>query len=522
MGAQLTYNRLQQKSIDLAAYFQQDLGLTQGDRIALMMPNLLQYPIALFAALRAGLVVVNVNPLYTSRELGHQLADSGARAIVIVENFAATLTRCLEDDSGDIAIKHIIITGIGDQLPLVKGLITGFVVKHVKRLVPAFSLHAPLSFNHALQRGAGQRDNFQPPVLHGNDLAFLQYTGGTTGLAKGARLSHANMVANLCQCSAWLEPWVDRGKERIITALPLYHVFALTANCLVFLEQGGNNRLVTNPRDIPGLVKVFKQHQPTVFTGVNTLFNALVNNTEFAKLDFSYLRFTLGGGAAVQKPVAEVWQRITGTVLIEAYGLTEASPAVCINRLDAAGYTGKIGLPIPSTEVSIRDDDGQEMALGEPGELCVRGPQVMDYYWGHSADAANDIFTPDGFFRTGDIATLDVQGYLEIVDRKKDMIIVSGFNVYPNEIESIITEHDKVLETGCVGIPSSNTGEAVKAFVVKHDPSLTADELLAFCRERLTAYKIPKEIVFVDELPKSNVGKILRKELRSDPGNPAA
>ncbi|NNC23438.1 AMP-binding protein [Salinisphaera sp. USBA-960] len=515
MNARLTYDGLERQTQALAAYFQQELGLVKGDRLALMMPNLLQYPIALFAALRAGLIVVNVNPLYTSRELGHQLTDSGARAIVIAENFAATLTRTLADNDHDNAIEHVIMTRIGDQLPLASRVLTNFAVKHIKRMVPTYSLDAPITFRHAMKLGQRVSARFDPPELDGGDLAFLQYTGGTTGLAKGARLSHANMVANLRQASVWLEPWINRGQEHVITALPLYHVFALTANCLVFLEQGGNNRLVTNPRDIPGMVKVFKQHQPTVFTGVNTLFNALVNNPEFTRLDFSKLRLTLGGGASVQKPVADAWQQVTGTVLTEAYGLTETAPAVCVNRFDANGHTSKIGLPIPSTEVSIRDDDGHELGLNEPGELCVRGPQVMDNYWGYGADTANDIFTDDGYFRTGDIATLDDDGYLAIVDRKKDMINVSGFNVFPNEIESVIAEHAKVLEAGCIGIADAKSGEEVKAFVVKRDDSLTADELETFCRDRLTAYKVPRHIVFVDELPKSNVGKILRKELRA-------
>lgn len=510
MDARLTYSGLERQSRHLAAYFQHELELQKGERIALMMPNLLQYPIALFAALRAGLVVVNVNPLYTGRELSHQLTDSGARAIVIVENFAATLAEVIDQS----AIDTVITTRMGDKLGVVQGTLTNLAVKYVKRLVPAFSLAGATTFNHALKQG--HKHTFEPPQLTGSDLAFLQYTGGTTGLAKGAKLSHSNMVANLAQCSAWLAPWISRGQERIITALPLYHVFALTANCLVFLEQGGHNRLVANPRDIHGLVKVFRQHKPTAFTGVNTLFNALVNDSGFSQLDFRHLNLTLGGGAAVQKPVAEAWQRITGKVLIEAYGLTETAPAVCINRLDARGYTGKIGLPLPSTDISIRNDNGKPVAVNEAGELCVQGPQVMDNYWGYGADATEQFFTCDGFFRTGDIAVLDNDGALEIVDRKKDMINVSGFNVFPNEIEAVIADDTRVLEAGCVGVADAKSGEAIKAYVVKRDPDVTADHIVEFCRDRLTAYKVPHDIEFIDELPKSNVGKILRKELRGN------
>jgi len=507
MDCELTYTELEQRSREFAAYLQNDLGFAKGDRVALMMPNLLQYPIALFGILRAGMVVVNVNPLYTARELEHQLKDSGARAIVIVENFAATLEQVIDK----VPVETIITTQIGDCLPTMKGMLVNLAVKHVKRMVPSFNLPSAVKFHDTLKKGANQ--SFKPADVKPDDIAFLQYTGGTTGLAKGATLLHRNMVANIAQAQAWLSPWTERGTELIITPLPLYHVFALTANCLVFMQQGGKNVLITNPRDIPALVKEFEKHQPTAFTGVNTLFNALINDDNFANLDFSRLKLTLGGGAAVQKAVAEKWKKITGIQLIEAYGLTETSPAACINPLDLEDYNGAIGLPIPSTDVTIRDDDGNDVATGETGELCVRGPQVMHGYW-NKPEENEKTFFEDGFLRTGDIAKMDEDGFFYIVDRKKDMILVSGFNVYPNEIEDVVGQHPKVMEAACVGIESEKTGEAVKIFVVKKDDSLTEKELIEFCREQLTAYKIPKEVVFIDELPKSNVGKILRKELR--------
>ena len=508
MGATLTYRELDERSAHFAAYLQHELGFAKGDRVAIMMPNLLQYPIALIGILRAGMVAVNVNPLYTARELEHQLSDAGARAIVIVENFAATLEKVVDK----VPLEAVITTQIGDALPTAKRLLTNFVVKHVKRMVPAFKLPGAIAFNTVLADGAKQ--SMKPVKVAPDDIAFLQYTGGTTGLAKGAILLHRNMVANVSQAEAWLDPWTEKGNEVILTPLPLYHVFALMANCLMFMRQGGKNVLITNPRDIPALVKEFDTHKPTAFTGVNTLFNALVNNEAFAKLDFSRLKITLGGGAAVQKAVAEKWQKATGVALIEAYGLTETSPGVSINPLTLERYNGSIGLPLPSTDISIRDEAGNEVEPGEPGELCVSGPQVMAGYW-NKPEENESTFFPDGYLRTGDVARFDEQGFLYIVDRKKDMILVSGFNVYPNEIEDVVSAHPKVMEAACIGVDDERSGEVVKIFVVKADASLTEDELLAYCREELTGYKVPKHVAFIDELPKSNVGKILRKDLRS-------
>jgi long-chain acyl-CoA synthetase len=507
MDVDMSYAELDARSQDFAAYLQHELGFAKGDRVAIMMPNLLQYPIALFGILRAGMVAVNVNPLYTARELEHQLSDAGARAIVIVENFASTLEKVLDK----VAVEAVITTQIGDCLPTVKRTVVNFAVKHVKRMVPTFKLPSAIGFNTALADGA--KHKMTSVQVNGDDIAFLQYTGGTTGLAKGAIILHRNMVANIAQAQEWLGPWTEKGRELIITPLPLYHIFALTANCLVFFQQGGKNVLITNPRDIPALVKEFGKHKPTAFTGVNTLFNALVSDENFAKLDFSRLKFTLGGGAAVQKAVAEKWHAITGLPLIEAYGLTEASPAVAINPLNLDSYNGSIGIPIPSTDVSIRDEQGNEVAQGEPGELCVKGPQVMPGYW-NKPEENDKTFFPDGYLRTGDIARFDTRGYLYIVDRKKDMILVSGFNVYPNEIEDVVAQHPKVMEAACIGVPNEKSGEAVKIFVVKRDESLSEKELTDFCREELTGYKVPKHIVFLNELPKSNVGKILRKDLR--------
>lgn len=507
MDVEMSYAELDAKSKDFAAYLQHDLGFAKGDRVAIMMPNLLQYPIVLFGILRAGMVAVNVNPLYTARELEHQLSDAGARAIVIVENFAATLEKVIDK----VALETVITTQIGDCLPAIKRTIVNFAVKHVKRMVPAFKLPGATPFNTALAKGA--KHQMKPVELSGDDIAFLQYTGGTTGLAKGAILLHRNMMANIEQVQEWMDPWMEDGEERIITPLPLYHVFALMANCLVFFKQGGKNILITNPRDLPALVKEFEKHKPTAFTGVNTLFNALVNEESFAKLDFSAMKLSMGGGAAVQKSVAEKWQKITGIPLIEGYGLTEASPVVSVSPLSLEAYNGSIGLPIPSTEVSIRDPEGNEVAEGEPGELCVKGPQVMAGYW-NKPEENEKTFFPGGYLRTGDIARFDDKGYLYIVDRKKDMILVSGFNVYPNEIEDVVAQHPKVMEAACIGVPDEKSGETVKIFVVKKDDSLTEKEMIDYCREELTGYKVPKHVVFIEELPKSNVGKILRKDLR--------
>ena len=507
MGKAITYAELDAASARFGAFLQRDLGLPKGTRVALMMPNVLQYPIAMFGALRAGYTIVNVNPLYTARELEHQLKDSGAEAIVILENFAHTL----EQVRAQVPIRHVIVTSLGELLGFPKGAIVNFVVRRVRKLVPPWTLDGHLSFGDALARGAAHA--LQPVEVGHEDAAFLQYTGGTTGVAKGAVLTHRNIVANLQQAHAWISPVVTEGREIIITALPLYHIFSLTANCLTFIKIGATNVLIPNPRDIPGFIKELAKHRFTVITGVNTLFNALLNNPEFAKLDFSSLRVALGGGMAVQQAVAEKWKKITGVALVEAYGLTETSPAVTINPLDLKAFNHSIGLPISSTEVSIRDDDGIEQAIGQRGELCVRGPQVTPGYWNRPEETRR-VFTADGFLRTGDIAVMDDKGFVTLVDRKKDMILVSGFNVYPNEVEDIVANHPGVLEVAAIGVPDERSGEAVKIFVVRKDPALTAEALIAHCRENLTGYKVPHHVEFRDELPKSNVGKILRRELR--------
>ncbi|MFM1072638.1 long-chain-fatty-acid--CoA ligase FadD [Yersinia enterocolitica] len=508
MGEVMTFRKLEERSRAFAAYLQQGLGLQKGDRVALMMPNLLQYPIALFGILRAGMVVVNVNPLYTPRELEHQLNDSGAAAIVIVSNFAHTLEKIVFKTQ----VKHVILTRMGDQLSTAKGTLVNFVVKYIKRLVPKYYLPDAISFRTALQKG--RRMQYVKPDVINTDMAFLQYTGGTTGVAKGAMLTHRNMQSNLEQAKAAYAPLLQPGHELVVTALPLYHIFALTMNCLLFIELGGRSLLITNPRDIPGMVKELSRYPFTAMTGVNTLFNALLNNEEFTKLDFSTLRLSVGGGMPVQKAVAEKWGKLTGKHLLEGYGLTECSPLVTGNPYDLKHYSGSIGLPVPSTDVRLVDDEGNDVAMGEPGELWVRGPQVMLGYW--QRPEATDEVLKDGWLATGDIATLDEQGFLRIVDRKKDMILVSGFNVYPNEIEDVVALHAKVLESAAVGVPNEVSGETVKLFVVKKDASLTQEELLTHCRRYLTGYKVPKIVEFRDELPKSNVGKILRRELRDD------
>ena len=509
MGVEVTYGELDKLSRDFAAYLQGVLKLPPGSRIALMMPNLLQYPICIFAILRAGYVVVNVNPLYTPRELEHQLKDSGAEVIVILENFAVTLEQVLTRTP----VKHIVVARLGDMLGFPKGAVVNFVVKYVKKMVPAWSLSRAVNFRTALGRGASAE--LKSVSITQEDLAFLQYTGGTTGVSKGAMLTHRNLLANLAQAHAWIQPELGSEQHMVVTALPLYHIFALTANCFTFFKIGASNLLITNPRDLPGLVAELGRYPYTVFIGVNTLFNGLLNNDAFCGLDFSKLKVSLGGGAAVQKAVAEKWRQVTGKPLIEAYGLTETSPAVTINPLDAASYTGAIGVPISSTEVAIRNDAGQDVPLGERGEICVRGPQVMKGYYNRPEETAK-VMTPDGFLMTGDIAVMDEKGFIRIVDRKKDMILVSGFNVYPNEIEDVVAQHAGVLEVAALGVPHPKTGEAVKIFVVKKDPALTAEALIAHCREHLTAYKVPSQVEFRSELPKSNVGKILRRELRDE------
>jgi long-chain acyl-CoA synthetase len=515
MGTEISYAEMERLTRSFAAYLQAVLKLPRGARVALMMPNVLQYPIALFGALRAGYTVVNCNPLYTPRELKHQLSDSGAQAIVVVENFAWVVEQVI----AATAVKHVVVTGLGDMLGFPKGLAVNFVVKFVKKMVPAWRLPGAVPFRVALRLGA--RAPFEPVDVGPDDLAFLQYTGGTTGLPKGAMLSHANIVANLQQAHAWLRPVLEEGRETIVTALPLYHVFALTVNCLIFMKIGATNVLITNPRDIPGFVKELARRPFTVITGVNTLFNALLNNPEFARLDFAPLRLSVGGGMAVQRAVAEKWKQVTGKTLIEAYGLTETSPGAAMNPLDLADYNGSIGLPLPSTEIAIRDDDGRDLPIGEVGELCVRGPQVMKGYWKQPAETAK-VMTPDGFLRTGDVAIVDEAGFVRIVDRKKDMIIVSGFNVYPNELEDVVAMCAGVLEVGAFGVPDPASGEAVRIAVVRKDPALTAQEVIAHCRKHLTGYKIPRHVEFRDELPKSAVGKILRRALRDEAAKPPA
>ena len=508
MGQSLSFQQLDERSRAFAAYLQQGLGLKNGDRVALMMPNLLQYPIALFGILRAGMIVVNVNPLYTPRELEHQLNDSGASAIVIVSNFAHTLEKVVAKTT----VKHVILTRLGDQLSPAKGTLVNFVVKYIKKMVPKYHLPGAISFRQALQNGA-QMDYIKPAIIN-DDLAFLQYTGGTTGVAKGAMLTHRNMQANLEQTKATYGSLLKAGKETVVTALPLYHIFALTVNCLLFIELGGANLLITNPRDIPGLVKELGKYPFTAITGVNTLFNALLNDDAFNKLDFSTLTLSAGGGMAVQKAVAERWEKLTGHYLLEGYGLTECSPLVSVNPYDIQCHNGSIGLPVPSTDIMLVDDDGNEVPEGEPGELCIKGPQVMLGYWQHP-DATDEVLK-NGWLRSGDIVTVDHEGFLRIIDRKKDMILVSGFNVYPNEIEDVLMLHPKVREAAAIGVPNDVAGETVKICVVKKDESLTKDELIAHCKRYLTGYKIPKIVEFRDELPKTNVGKILRRELREE------
>lgn len=507
-GKVITYEELNTFTSQIAAYLKNDLGLEKGARVAVMMPNLLQNPVAIFGILRAGLVVVNTNPLYTSRELKHQLNDSGAEAIIIVENFCHVLAEIIHETP----IKHVVTTKMGDMLDFPKSTIINLVVKHIKKMVPAYKLPGSITFKKALKLGSQHR--FETVPTNHYDIAFLQYTGGTTGISKGAVLTNKNMVANLQQASAWIANVIDKADSKIIiTALPLYHIFSLTANCLTFMKQGWMNYLITNPRDMKNFVKELKGTSFSAITGVNTLFNGLLHNPEFKNVDFSHLLLSLGGGMAVQRAVAEKWKQVTGTPLIEAYGLTETSPAACINPLNQKEFNGKIGLPISSTEVSIQDEEWRELDLGETGEICIRGPQVMQGYWKRPKETAN-VLSADGWLHTGDIGFIDDNGYVQIVDRKKDMILVSGFNVYPNEVESVIIEHPGVLEVGVIGMPDEKSGEVVAAVVVKSDPALTVEELKNFCHESLTNYKCPKHIFFADELPKTNVGKVLRRELR--------
>jgi long-chain acyl-CoA synthetase len=507
MGRTISYADYELLSREFAAYLQNVAGLKKGDRIAVMMPNVLQYPIALYAALRAGLTVVNTNPLYTARELEHQLHDSGARAIVILENFAHTLAEVIDKTK----IEHVIITGVGDQLHFPKSMLANLVVRHVRKQVPSFDLPGAIRFNRALQ--LGRYGTFTPVPTRHEDIAFLQYTGGTTGVAKGAMLTHRNMVANVLQAESWIGTQARVGQDTIITALPLYHIFALTANWIVFVKLGAQNVLIVNPRDFPAFVSELKKFRFTYISGVNTLFNALLNTPGFAEVDFSALRITLGGGMAVQRSVAEHWKRVTGKVLTQAWGLTETSPAACINPF-GLDFNGAIGLPISSTEITIRDDDGNELGIGKVGEICVRGPQVMKGYWNRPDETAMVMF--GDWLRTGDIGRVDDQGFVFIEDRKKDMILVSGFNVYPNEVESVVAAHPGILEVAAVAQPDEHSGEVVAVFVVRKDPQLSEQAVIDFAREQLTGYKVPRHVHFRNELPKTNVGKILRRALRDE------
>ena len=509
MGKGLSYAELAQQAQQFASFLQNTLKLPRGERVAVMLPNVLQYPIAIFGILQAGLVVVNTNPLYTPRELEHQLNDSGATTIIVLENFANPLELVLPKTQ----IKNVIVATIGDMFGALKGALMNFVIRKIKKMVPDYRIAGAIPFKQAMAQGAAQA--FVPVALERGDTAFLQYTGGTTGVAKGAVLSHGNICANMMQGAEWIQNQLTPGKEVVTAALPLYHVFALTVNLMIFMQAGARILLITNPRDMKSFIGDLKKHKISVFIGVNTLFNAMVNRPDFAEVDFSGLKLTLGGGMATQKAVAEKWKNITGTPIVEAYGLTEASPGVCCNPLNIPAYTGSIGLPVPSTEVELRDADGKLVAQGMPGEMWVKGPQVMQGYWQRPQDTAKTI-DARGFLETGDIAVMDEKGWFKLVDRKKDLIVVSGFNVYPNEIEEVVAHHAKVLEVACIGVASEKTGEALKLFVVKKDASLTREELIAYCRQELTAYKVPKDIEFRDELPKSNVGKILRRELREE------
>ena len=515
MGKTLTYAEVGKLAENFASYLQNVLKLPRGERVAIMLPNLLQYPIALFGILQAGLVAVNTNPLYTPRELEHQLKDSGATTIIVLENFANTLELVLPRTQ----IKHVIVASVGEMFGFFKGSLINFVLRKVKKMVPEYRISDTIPFQTALKEGAAH--TFRPVSLTREDTALLQYTGGTTGVAKGAILSHGNICANMQQAAEWIVNLLRPGKETVIAALPLYHIFALTVNLMIFTQAGSKIILITNPRDMKSFIGDMKKERVSVFVGVNTLFNGMVNQPDFATIDFSSLKLTLGGGMATQKAVAEKWKNITGTPIVEAYGLTEASPGVCANPLNIPAYTGGIGLPIPSTEIELRDADGNEVAQGQPGEMWIRGPQVMKGYWNRPEETAK-VLDSRGFLATGDIAVMDEKGWFKLVDRKKDLIVVSGFNVYPNEVEDVAASHPKVLEAACIGVSSPKTGEALKLFIVKKDESLTAEELIAFCRTELTAYKVPKDIEFRDELPKSNVGKILRRELRKEAEQNAA
>jgi len=509
MDRTLTFGDLDRLSRQFAAYLQKVAGLEKGDRIAIMLPNILQYPVAIAAAFRAGLAIVNTNPLYTPRELEHQLKDSGAKAILILENFAHTLQQVVHETG----VETVIVTGIGDLFPFPKSVLVNFVLRHVKKQVPEYSLPGAVGFAEALSKG--KYENLEPVPLDHEDIAFLQYTGGTTGVSKGAVLTHRNMASNVLQSEAWMGPSLREasGQMILVTALPLYHIFSLTANCLLFMRLGAHNVLIANPRDFPGFVKELSKYKFTFFSGVNTLFNALLHTPGFDRLDFSALKVSLGGGMAVQKAVAEHWKQVTGNTLTQAWGLTETSPAACINRFDAPEFNGSIGLPISSTTVTIRDDDGDVLPVRQSGEICVEGPQVMRGYWNRPDETAK-VMIDGRILRTGDIGYMDEDGYVYIEDRKKDMILVSGFNVYPNEVEGVAVTHPGVLEAAAVAQPDERAGEVVALFVVRKDPALTEDALIEHCRKELTGYKVPKRVYFRDDLPKTNVGKILRRELK--------
>jgi long-chain acyl-CoA synthetase len=508
LGRTISYRELDALSARFAAFLQRDLGLARGDRVALMMPNLLQYPVALYGAMRAGMVVVNVNPLYRPHELQHQLRDSGARAIVIVANAGAVLERALEGT----AVEHVVVTGVGDLLPFPRRQLVNFVVRRVRRMVPAYRLPGAVPFARTVGHG---RDP-EPVALTGRDLACLQYTGGTTGVSRGAMLSHGNLVANVRQINTWFGGFSEPGREIVITALPLYHVYALTCNCFCYTDLGGHNVLITDPRDIPAFIRELRRWPFTAITGVNTLYQHLASHPDIGTVDFSHLKLTSAGGMAVMEATARLWARVTGSEILEGYGLSETSPVVCSNPPDIESYTGAIGLPLPGTDVSLRDDANVAVPQGQPGEICVKGPQVMQGYWGDGAAAA-EVMTPDGWLRTGDIAVMDERGYFRIVDRKKDMISVSGLKAYPNEIENVVMQHPAVFEAACIGVPDPGTREAVKVFVVlKPGMTATAEEIVALCREELAPFKVPKHVEFRASLPKSNVGKILRRELRGN------
>ncbi|MHB1947445.1 MAG: AMP-binding protein [Gammaproteobacteria bacterium] len=507
LGITFTYREIDQYSKALACYFQQVLRLKKGDRVAIMLPNVLQYPIVVFAALRVGLTVVNVNPLYTAPELAHQIKDAGAETIVVLANFAHTVEVALPQTP----LKNIIVTHVGDFFSLPKSLLTDFFLKYIKKKIPTWRISRAIKFKDALYQG--KKLTLAPVTINPHDIAFLQYTGGTTGVSKGAMLTHRNIIANILQAEAWFKPLVELGKEIILTALPLYHIFSLTANCMFMMRIGGFNILITNPRDVAHMIDEMSKFRLTVITGVNTLFNALLNHRGFSHLDFRDFKLCLGGGAAVQKAVAEKWQKVTGAPLLEAYGLTETSPCVAVNPATTKTYCGNIGLPVSSTEVCIFDDDGHPVPTGQSGELAIKGPQVMLGYWNNPRETEK-VFTINGWLLTGDIASMDENGFLKILERKKDMILVSGFNVYPNEIEDVIVRMPGVIEAAVVGVPDEHSGEAIKAFVVTKDPKVTEEAIIKFCRENLTGYKIPRHIEFRDELPKSNVGKILRRKLR--------